>query len=395
MTFLTRIPPFFLIVNPFKGGDYGFMKRLLPYFLLCIMFYFFTFPSEVSAAAKDGLTLWFTSVVPALLPFFILSNLCMDYGVPEILGKFCRPFTERLLRLPGESAFVIITGYSTGAPVSAGLIATLRKKGQLTKRQAEDMLGFCTNVSPLFILSVVAVSFLGHPETGIQLGIIHYGSNFLLGLAVGFTRKKIPINKAKLSQSRSWPPLGKALSDAVYHGVSTINLIGGLMVVFIILLHILDNLGITKEILLLLRNATDLDFTGLFYGIWEITIGTKSLSETISYGQMQTALISAILAFGGISTAIQVQSQIKDTDLTLHRYLPYKGVQSIFAFLLGMFLPIKKQAVSVSGQIPTATPPDLSNYPYPLWSLGILFLMILSLVLLRILHWKRTRVSLH
>ena len=99
--------------------------------------------------------------------------------------------------------------------------------------------------------------------------------------------------------------------------------------------------------------------------------------------------------FSGISTAIQVQSQIKDTDLTLHRYLPYKGAQSIFAFLLGMFLPIKKQAVSVSGQIPTATPPDLSNYPYPLWSLGVLFLMILSLVLLRILHWKRTRVSLH
>ena len=72
---------------------------------------------------------------------------------------------------------------------------------------------------------------------------------------------------------------------------------------------------------------------GYFYGIWEITIGTKSLSETISYGQMQTALISAILAFGGISTAIQVQSQIKDTDLTLHRYLPYKReCKSIFRF---------------------------------------------------------------
>ena len=76
----------------------------------------------------------------------------MDYGVPEILGKFCRPFTERLLRFLGESAFVIITGYSTGVSVSAGLIDYPAKKRTIDKGQAEDMLGFCTNVSPLFIL---------------------------------------------------------------------------------------------------------------------------------------------------------------------------------------------------------------------------------------------------
>ena len=49
---------------------------------------------------------------------------------------------------------------------------------------------------------------------------------------------------------------------------------------------------------------------------YEVTIGTKIAKETISYGQNANGidLRDSPLAFGGISTAIQVQSQIKDTD---------------------------------------------------------------------------------
>ncbi len=356
-----------------------------------MMLYFFIAPTEVSAATKDGLTLWFASVVPALLPFFILSNLCMTFGVAESMGKIFRPVTERLFHLPGEAAFIMVTGYSTGAPVSAGLIASLRKAKKLTKRQAEDMLGLCTNVSPLFILSVVAESFLGQPQLGLTLASIHYGSNLILGFILGFTREKVSSPRTAVSPITQTPSLGKALSDAVYHGVSTINLIGGLMIVFIILLTMMDTWGITSMFNALIHTILPQDMTGLFHGIWEMTIGTKELSQTASLNGLAIPFISAILAFGGISTTIQVQSQIRDTDLTLKRYLPYKISQSILAFLLALFLPIKKQAVTVSGSINAVAPPDLFNYQYPVWSLAVLAMMGISLALLHIQLRKKQR----
>lgn len=111
-----------------------------------VMLYFFTSSSKISAAAREGLIPWGTSVVPALLPYLFLAIYTCATALRKLWDVFFRPFTKRIFRLPGESAFVMITGYSR-APISTALIATLRKK-ETYQKQGEDILGLCTNVSP-------------------------------------------------------------------------------------------------------------------------------------------------------------------------------------------------------------------------------------------------------
>lgn len=51
------------------------------------------FPSIALESAQNGVLLWASSVLPALLPFFICSNFMIALGVPELVGRlFEEPF---------------------------------------------------------------------------------------------------------------------------------------------------------------------------------------------------------------------------------------------------------------------------------------------------------------
>lgn len=52
------------------------------------------FSKDNLAASKEGLSLWVTSVVPALLPFFIACELLSHTEIIPFLGKKLRMYYE-------------------------------------------------------------------------------------------------------------------------------------------------------------------------------------------------------------------------------------------------------------------------------------------------------------
>jgi hypothetical protein len=72
------------------------------------------FPSIALNAARKGIALWASSVLPALLPFFICANFMTALGLPAQIGRILeRPF-RNLFGAPGVSAFVFSVSITSG-----------------------------------------------------------------------------------------------------------------------------------------------------------------------------------------------------------------------------------------------------------------------------------------
>jgi len=63
--------------------------RVFPFFLLALAM--FINPQEVVHSAGNGLSLWWNYVLPALLPFFILSELLLASGFVHFMGVLLEP----------------------------------------------------------------------------------------------------------------------------------------------------------------------------------------------------------------------------------------------------------------------------------------------------------------
>ena len=91
-------------------------------------------------SARAGLALCAQMIVPSLLPFFILSSLLQQLGLPGILGRWLSPVTQKLFGIGGAGASALLLGVTGGYPLGADAVARLRRSGALTREQADDEL---------------------------------------------------------------------------------------------------------------------------------------------------------------------------------------------------------------------------------------------------------------
>lgn len=85
--------------NRFRVTTY-FMALLTIYMTLAMVYY----PKDSFDAATIGLQLWWDVVFPALLPFFILSEILMGLGVVHGIGVLLEPLMRPLFKVPGAGA---------------------------------------------------------------------------------------------------------------------------------------------------------------------------------------------------------------------------------------------------------------------------------------------------
>ena len=84
--------------------------------LLCLIFMIFH-ADLVTKGAVSGLLLWYSSVVPALFPFMVLSSvLSASGGVQALMRPF--PVVFRFAGLSADGWYVLLTGLLCGCPFS-------------------------------------------------------------------------------------------------------------------------------------------------------------------------------------------------------------------------------------------------------------------------------------
>lgn len=342
------------------------MQAIFTLSLFVFFLFFLLAPGAVFAAAKSAVTLWATTLVPSMLPFFILNEMLSATGGIALLGKLLEKPVQHLWKLPGEAGFVLATGYSTGAPVSAVLIAELRRQGRLTRRQGNRLLPFAANVSPIFILSAVAVSMLNAESSGTALALVHYGSNLFLGTVFSlFARREEMLPQVKAAKNNApQEAFLSVLTNAIFRGLKTMTLIGGLVLIFFILISFCKETGLFHLIckLFLIPKEHEAAATALLSGILEITAGSNAVSLTDLGLPLKLTFISGILAFGGVSAMAQIAAQLKDTDLSIVPYFFYKIIQGVLAFAVSLFLPMRIQAAATMPVAEQTSPLFLSYF---------------------------------
>jgi sporulation integral membrane protein YlbJ len=320
-----------------------------------------SFPQESVDASIRGLNMWWEIVFPSLLPFFIVSEMLIGFGVVKFIGVLLEPLMRPLFKVPGVGGFVWAMGMASGYPAGAKLTARLRQEGQLTKTEAERLVSFTNCSNPLFIFGAVSVGFFNNAKLGVILALAHYLGNITVGLLMRFygrnpkrlsqEEKKArsslraalsALHRTRINDNR---PIGKLLGDAVMSSIQTLLMIGGFIILFSVINKLLFHLGITailakgiEVVLALFHLPVELSIP-FISGLFEITLGSQMTSQVQEATLMhQVVITSFILAFSGFSVQAQVASILAQTDINFKPFFFARIIHgftaSFYAFIL-------------------------------------------------------------
>lgn len=268
--------------------------------------------------AFHGLTLWYGKMVPTLLPFMILSSIVVRMGIADRMMLVLHPFIGPLFRIRRSASFCLFIGFLCGFPMGAKCAAQLYQKGEISKKEAEYLLAFCNNLSPVYMVGfALPLLCLENKILPVLLGF--YGIPLIYGILLRHTiYKTIPYQKPQeinriLPQDTFW----KALHGSVRDGIESITTLCGYMMLFNLL-----------NLFVHLWDATLLPYIS---PVLEVTGGLSLLSDKIPvYG-----LIA--LSFGGLCCYAQTYSVICDTDLSFGDYCKHKILQTMLSAIYFLF----------------------------------------------------------
>jgi len=314
------------------------------------------FPQESLDASIRGLNMWWEIVFPSLLPFFVVSELLIGFGVVKFIGVLLEPLMRPLFRVPGVGGFVWAMSMASGTPSGAKLTARLRKEGQITKIEAERLVSFTNASSPIFIFGAVAVGFFHNAQLGVLLAIAHYLGIITVGLAMRFygknevpkakdKKKRITIGDAFAalhnSRIKDERPVGQLLGDAVMSSIQTLLMIGGFIIIFSVINKLLYLLGATAflasfiEYLLSLIGLDKTLSMATISGLFEITMGSQMASQVQDVTLLHQAIITSFfLGFSGFSIQAQVASLLSQTDI---RFQPFFFARILHGLTAGIY----------------------------------------------------------
>ncbi|OXM84626.1 nucleoside recognition domain-containing protein [Paenibacillus rigui] len=370
------------------------------------------FPDQAFQSSLQGLTLWWKLVFPALLPFLIITEIVRGMGILHGLGALFDPLLRTLFRLPGISGWAIALGFTAGAPSGAVAVSKLRRDRLISREEAERLLSMSHVLSPVFLVTIVGVGFLHHAQTGLALAIIHYGTALLLGLWQRMTQPRVPaqpdvvVNRRsaesvfngqnlltrgmtalKNAQAEDGRTFGKLLGDSVVHAVQQLMVIGGLMMMFSVLIHVVSLsqvIPFAAHVLSAFGLSDSADaralLSALLPGLFEMHLGAFTLGQhTALSGTWQYALLSALFAWGGLSTHAQVKSFTYATDIRYSSFLRARLIHAAlsFAATAAFWQPLNRIVSETAPTLQwTAMLADSSRSPGE-WNLQILNLWLM------------------
>lgn len=320
-------------------------RSLLTITFLCFTFGLLIFSNSNLPAVKNGLTLWATSVVPSLFPFFVATELLMHTNIISILGRLLNPIMKPLFNIRGEGSFAFIMGIISGYPMGAKIACNFIESNICSKEECERLLSFTNNSGPLFIIGTVGILMFGNTSIGILLFITHILACLTVGILFRFWKcnkrySRFANDFKHSSNTVTFSNLGEVLANSITNSISTIFLIGGFVVIFSAIISIIKASGFLETIgfvFMPLAKFLNIDisfFQAFFTGLLEITNGINSISMIACKElSINIVLASFILGLGGISVFLQILSITSKTDLSIKPYIIGKILQGTFASL--------------------------------------------------------------
>lgn len=302
------------------------MKKFLYLIVIFILFVFLlTNPVIAVKAAENGLLLWFHTIIPTLLPFMILSGLIIKLDGIKYITGFLAPVFYKALHISKNGCYAVLIGFLCGYPMGAKITADLFQHHKITKSEAQYLLSFCNNVSPMFIVSFFVMNSLKRPDLLMPILVILYSTPLCCALLYQFFyRKKLSFNNYSepCIEKKAMDINFQLIDEAIMDGFVTVTKLGGYIILF----------SIISELLLYIPFTNNWQ-KYLSVSLIEITCGIKIIS--FSNLQLTSKLLYLLpaIAFGGLSSLAQTESMIRESGLSILGYLTAKFFNLFLALI--------------------------------------------------------------
>ena len=292
---------------------------------------------SILEAVNFSFSIWKDNVFPSLFPFFVLSELFINYGFIELLGEIFRPFMNKVFKTKGVGAFALFMSLISGFPSSAKYIRELNQKNLINENEASKLLMFTHFSNPLFILGTISLLFLNNKDVGLLILICHYLGNFIIGIIFrnyypsNEANNKISIKKVlqDISQKRvkDKRSFGEIMTSALLNSINTLILILGVVTMFLVITTIIDN------------NINLNSFhQSILNGFIEMTQGLKYVSLQEVPLKLKCILSTMIISFGGLSVHMQIIGILSDTKIKYLPFLTARVIHAVISSFLVFFL---------------------------------------------------------
>ena len=381
---------------------------------------FVAYPEAAFEASLEGLMLWFEVVLPALLPFFTMSEILMGLGVIHFVGVLLEPLMRPVFRIPGVGGFAVAMGLASGYPLGAKISGRIRRADLCTREEGERLVSFANTADPLFMIGAVAVGMFGM----VHLGVVIMIADYLAAVAVGFgmrwhaggamapeaRRTTGPMMRRAMdalveARRKDARPFGELFSDAVRESFNSMLFVGGCIMMFSVLIRIFADAGGTEIVAtgikaLLPMIGLDPSLTmSLIKGTFEITIGAQEASLAEASLLQRTIAASAVIGWSGFSVHAQVAAMVHGTDIRIGPYLMARLSHGVLAAFLTWVLwePLAGAAAAVETVATRATTGPFEIPPLAVYWGGIAVAFttlttVMILVSLAIYACRRIRV---
>ena len=274
-----------------------------------------------------SLNIWITSLLPALFPFFIVSDILINYDVIKYFPKVIRNSIKYLFNVSDNGLVIILLSMLSGFPSNARNIKNMYLDKKITKEEGEHLLYFTHFSNPMFILGTIPL-ILNSNKISKYILISHYLANIILGICL---RKYNRVNDSNTSNYKEDKHnFGLVLTTSIRKSLDSVLSILGTLTIFLI-------------ISTLLINFFNLDNTSslLIKSILELTSGLKELGSYNLLNKHLLIISSCILSFGGLSVHMQVINELVDTDISYKNYFIGRILQVVLSlgisYLISLF----------------------------------------------------------
>ena len=277
--------------------------------LLIFTFFLITRNKEVLETVSFSISIWKDNLFPTLFPFFVISNLLIQYGFVEIIGDLFK----------SNCIYVLFISLFSGFPSGAINTVNLLNNNKITLEEANYLLTFTHYANPIFI-----IGFIGN-ILGIRIACIILISHVLSGLLIGLIFKpKNSLSKKNIKISNTYNiPIGTAFNKAIKDSLNTIFMLLGIITIFLIFSCLINTyFNLSSEVSLMIS------------GILEMTQGINKLLYLDISLYFKTIITTLFISFGGLSVHMQVLSIISLDKIKYKPFLIARIIHSILAIML-------------------------------------------------------------
>lgn len=250
------------------------------------------FSEHIISGCAAGLFLWYSSVLPVILPFMLITALISDY--------------IKKLDMSGWSTYAVIltVGLLCGFPTGTMIITSFCRDGHISGGRAQLLLPLCNNVSSMFLWGYIYRSFLSELLSLGHTLLLLYVPQLLYTAALLILQR--PAGKSGASEKCALPVAGD--SDMLSGVIRSAAGVGVYMSIFSVFIRLIISLVPNDE-------------AYIASAFFEISQGVSMLSSMPISTQQKTALILSLTSFGGLSAIYQSHAFIREAGLSFFRYI--------------------------------------------------------------------------